>query len=160
MGLLKPAPLLLLFAIFLSASCRKAAVEPVTPSYLSLQFNGTSVKADTLNAIYSQSKNAMLITGRANDSVKVVLVINDDVQLGTSDILTGHASVIFSEGTNVYTATSGNIVVTSMDAKHITGTFQFKASDPAMINVNANTVESIATAAGTNGTFTTTYTKE
>jgi hypothetical protein len=157
---LLPALLLVSFAVLLFGSCAKTVQNPVYPSYISVNFNSSMLKTGNLSAVYSTSQNAIQLKGWAGDSVNVEVVIQNVGQGGIADISSGRASVICTVGPNIYTATSGNITITSFTSKQITGTFQFSASDAALVSTNGNTIESIATATGTNGTFTTSYVSE
>ena len=145
----KPAFLLALLFILLFVSCKKVAETPTDSSTISLKFNGNPVTATNPSAIYSPSKNALQIMGQTSGNVTDEVVVNANMGLGTFDITTGQASVDYSIGSDVYTATSGSVIITSFTNTQVTGSFEFAALDTAMV-----------AGAGTNGTFTTPYTKQ
>ncbi len=144
----KPALPLALFFILLIVSCRKAAVMPTYPSNMSFVFNGSPVNAKNPVAVYDSSKTALQLMGQTTGNV-IEVVVNGKMGLGTFDILTGQASINYRVGSDVYTATSGTVTVTSFTNIQVTGSFAFAAADTAMI-----------AGSGTNGTFTTPYTAQ
>jgi len=145
---IKPALPLALFFILLIVSCRKAAVMPTYPSTISLTFNGNLVNAKNPVAVYDSSKTAMQLLGQTTGNV-IEVVVNGKMGLGKFNILTGQASINYRVGSDVYTATSGSVVITSFTNAQVTGSFEFAAADTAMV-----------TGTGTNGTFTTPYTNQ
>ena len=145
---IKPALLLAVFVILLIVSCRKVAVMPTYPSAISLEFNGNPVTAKNPVAVYDSSKSALQLMGQTTGNV-IEVVVNGKMGLGTFDITTGQASINYRVGSDVYTATSGSVVVTSFTNIQVMGSFEFAAVDTAMV---AGT--------GTKGTFTTPYTNQ
>jgi hypothetical protein len=129
----------LLFIIMSFASCGKDAIAPTTPSSLSVTFNGKAITSANPAAEFSTAKDAMQINGQTTGNVSVEVVIYKNMQVGSFDVAGGEASIIYTNGTDVYTATSGTVTVSSFSIGRVTGAFQFAAMDTSAATVSGNT---------------------
>lgn len=120
--------------LFYSCS-KKNNPAPFNPA-ISLKFNGTAFS--TTNLTGSSAPNITVITGQFVGQSSIILSI-PNAKVGSFDIPSSGATVIFVNGTgaqDAYSANSGTITVTSLTSTTISGTFAFSANDVGGVSAN------------------------
>ena len=140
---IKPALLMLTVLVLAFSSCKKKDTKPKTAALnVSFKFNGTAYTSATPIAIYSLSQHALVLTGAFGTTSALSLAVTSGVQVGTFDIASGAAALIFTTGTTLSDsnlATTGSVVITTFTTTTVSGTFQATTTDLAS---NAGTITS------------------
>jgi hypothetical protein len=77
-------------------------------------------------AIYSKSQNVFELTGAFGTISAISIAVTNNVKVGTFDIASGDASLIYTTGTNLsdaYLGSTGSVVITALTSTTVTGTF-------------------------------------
>jgi hypothetical protein len=121
---------------FLFCSCSKKNNPAPFAPVVSLKFNGTAFS--TTNLTVSSVTNTTQIIGQFVGQSLVTLSI-PNAKVGSFDVATSGAICQFANGPAVqdlYTATSGTIVVTSLTSTTIAGTFEVSANNVGGVSAN------------------------
>jgi hypothetical protein len=129
-------------------SCKKSSDnKPPAGNSLSLKFNGTTYS--TSNIVAVDSIGYFQLIGTISSTANIYMYVLGGFKVGSFDLASATRAVNFTSGTgNSYASTAGTITITSLTSTTISGTFNFTGTN----NITGTT------GAGTDGTFTTTYT--
>ena len=121
---------------FLFCACgKKNTPAPFNP-IISLKFNGTAFSSS--NFTVSSVPNTILINGQFIGQATVALSI-PNAKVGSFDVATSGATFHFANSPaaqDMYTATSGTIVVTSLTNTTIAGTFAVSVNNVGGVSAN------------------------
>jgi hypothetical protein len=146
---IKSTLLILTLCALVFSSCKKSSTNPTFSTSISFKINGTAKSSTNLTAVYDHTQNTLQVIS-AFSAESVTLVI-ENVKTGAFDVSTGGALVAYSNSSDSFTGSVGNVTITSFTNDTVTGTFQFTGT---------GAISSSNTAVVTEGKFQAKYIKQ